>query len=132
MQIKVKESHKKNEAIETIPDLLYAKGYTPMEASDNERIIAYILLSTGIETPSNISVVATYYYKDGQFSTEVLIGDCEKVCTENGSPKDLYCTFIGNDPGINNMSVEMAKGMLSAAEKAAKLYIKALNQIKQV
>lgn len=123
MRITVREN-RKSESWDEIADLLRKRGYTPAE--DTDGLCAYLSLKTGIDTPEEVTVVATYY-DNGEFNTEVVAGSYGWN-VKQGHANDLAYTYISNE--VQEVSAERAEQCLRSAEKAANLYVRALQEVK--
>lgn len=123
MRITVREN-RKSESWDEIADLLRKRGYTPAE--DTDGLCAYLSLKTGIDTPEEVTVVAKYY-DNGEFDTEVVAGTYGWN-VKQGHANDLAYTYISNE--VQDVDVKRAGQCLRSAEKAAGLYVRALQEIK--
>lgn len=120
-QVKIKLVEK-NEGHWIYP-LLEAFGYTISNKSSDKTLVALKNKDTGVDTPSGITLTATFYWETEGLSTEVYarryvnLGDA-------GIP-DIFYTFIGKDAsdGVNE---NIARRMLADLDEAAALYAKAL------
>lgn len=103
--------------------LLEAFGYAISNKSSDKTLVALKNKDTGVDTPSGITLTATFYWETEGLSTEVYarryvnLGDA-------GIP-DIFYTFIGKDAsdGVNE---NIARSMLVDLDEAATLYVKAL------
>jgi len=108
-------------------ELFMEREYDPSD--DTDCLCAYRDIPTGLQqAPNYVSVIAKFH-DDGSFIVEVSAGSYEHT-TRDGSVGDMFYTFISNE--TDNVSVGVAAMMLTRAEEAAKLYVEALNRIKQV
>lgn len=119
MRITIREN-RKSESWDEIADLLRKRGYTPAEDTDD--LCAYLSLKTGIDTPEEVTIIARYYEDGAELATEVVAG------SYGTSDNDLYSTFIASEE--RGVDVNRARQCLRSAEKAAGLYVRALQEIK--
>jgi hypothetical protein len=119
MKITVREN-RKSESWGEIADLLRGRGYTPDDES--KTLCAYLSLKTGIDTPEEVTVIARYYEDGAELDTEVVAG------SYGTSDNDLYSTFIASEE--RGVDAKQAQQCLRNAEKAAGLYVRALQEIK--
>lgn len=119
MRITVREN-RKSESWSEIADLLRGRGYTPDDES--KTLCAYFSLKTGIDMPDEVTVIARYYEDGAELATEVVAG------SYGTSDNDLYSTFIVSEE--RGVDVSRARQCLRNAEKAAGLYVRALQEIK--
>lgn len=103
--------------------LLEAFGYTISNKSSDKTLVALKNKDTGVDTPSGITLTATFYWETEGLSTEVYarryvnLGDA-------GIP-DIFYTFIGKDAS-DGANENIARSMLVNLDEAATLYVKAL------
>ena len=103
--------------------LLNAFGYTISNKSSDKKLVALKNKATGVDTPSGITLTATFYWETEGLSTEVYAR--RYVNLGNASIPDIFYTFIGKDAsdGVNENT---ARSMLVDLDEAATLYAKAL------
>lgn len=122
--IRLHESKKQEDsAYESIADVFRDLGYSVAEESDDNRLICYLDLATGLDTPKYASVIARYNIKSSDLLVEVAAGAYGRT-TEDGSIKDMFYTFIGTE--LEHSTFDQVKKACKDAEKAANFYIKAL------
>lgn len=103
--------------------LLEAFGYTISNKSSDKTLVALKNKDTGVDTPSGITLTATFYWETEGLSTEVYarryvnLGDA-------GIP-DIFYTFIGKDAS-DGANENIVRSMLVNLDEAATLYVKAL------
>lgn len=119
MKIKMIE---KNES-HWIYSLLEGFGYTISNKSSDKKLVALKNKDTGVDTPSGITLTATFYWETEGLSTEVYAR--RYVNLGDASIPDIFYTFIGKDAsdGVNENA---ARSMLVDLDEAATLYAKAL------
>lgn len=128
MKIRLHESVRYGEMV----TLLRGKGYViddRPEYADEDKVVAYKEFSTGlsVNSPQKVTVFAKFYTDGSELAMEVLGGPYKDAVQADGFPKDLYSTFIiGESVCANKL---LAEEHVEAAERAAKLYIKALDEI---
>lgn len=103
--------------------LLNAFGYTISNKSSDKKLVALKNKDTGADTPSGITLTATFYWETEGLSTEVYAR--RYVNLGDASIPDIFYTFIGKDAsdGVNE---NIARSMLVNLDEAATLYVKAL------
>lgn len=119
MKIKMIE---KNES-HWIYTLLEGFGYTISNKSSDKKLVALKNKDTGVDTPSGITLTATFYWETEGLSTEVYAR--RYVNLGDASIPDIFYTFIGKDAsdGVNE---NIARGMLANLDRASTLYAQAL------
>lgn len=119
MKIKMLE---KNES-HWIYSLLEGFGYTISNKSSDKKLVALKNKDTGVDTPSGITLTATFYWETEGLSTEVYAG--RYVNLGDATIPDIFYTFIGKDAsdGVNE---NIARGMLANLDRASTLYAQAL------
>lgn len=119
MKIKMIE---KNES-HWIYSLLEGFGYTISNKSSDKKLVALKNKDTGVDTPSGITLTATFYWETEGLSTEVYAR--RYVNLGDASIPDIFYTFIGKDAsdGVNE---NIARGMLANLDRASTLYAQAL------
>lgn len=103
--------------------LLEGFGYTISKKSSDKKLVALKSKDTGVNTPSGITLTATFYWETEGLVTEVYAR--RYVNLGDASVPDIFYTFIGKDAsdGVNE---NVARGMLANLDEAATLYAKAL------
>lgn len=103
--------------------LLDAFGFTISNKSSDKNLVALKNKDTGVDTPSGITLTATFYWETEGLSTEVYAR--RYVNLGDASIPDIFYTFIGKDAsgGVNE---NIARSMLVDLDEAATLYAKAL------
>ena len=103
--------------------LLEGFGYTISKKSSDKKLVALKSKDTGVNTPSGITLTATFYWETEGLVTEVYAR--RYVNLGEASVPDIFYTFIGKDAsdGVNE---NVARGMLANLDEAATLYAKAL------
>lgn len=103
--------------------ILEAFGYTISNKSSDKTLVALKNKDTGVDTPSGITLTATFYWETEGLSTEVY--SRRYVNLGDASIPDIFYTFIGKDvsDGVNE---NIARSMLVNLDEAATLYVKAL------
>lgn len=103
--------------------LLEAFGYTISNKSSDKTLVALKNKDTGVDTPSGITLTATFYWETEGLSTEVYAR--RYVNLGDASIPDIFYTFIGKDAsdGVNE---NIARRMLADLDEAATLYATAL------
>lgn len=119
MKIKMLE---KNES-HWIYSLLEGFGYTISNKSSDKKLVALKNKDTGVDTPSGITLTATFYWETEGLSTEVYAR--RYVNLGDATIPDIFYTFIGKDAsdGVNE---NIARGMLANLDRASTLYAQAL------
>lgn len=103
--------------------LLEEFGYTISNKSSDKNLVALKNKDTGVDTPSGITLTATFYWETEGLSTEVYAR--RYVNLGDANVPDIFYTFIGKDAsdGVNE---NIARSMLEDLDEAATLYAKAL------
>lgn len=103
--------------------LLEEFGYTISNKSSDKKLVALKNKDTGVDTPSGITLTATFYWETEGLSTEVYAR--RYVNLGDANVPDIFYTFIGKDAsdGVNE---NIARSMLEDLDEAATLYAKAL------
>ena len=106
-----------------IYSLLEGFGYTISNKSSDKKLVALKNKDTGVDTPSGITLTATFYWETEGLSTEVYAR--RYVNLGDANIPDIFYTFIGKDAstGVNENT---ARSMLVDLDEAATLYAKAL------
>lgn len=122
MKINMIKKNEKNEGHWIYP-MLEAFGYTISNKSTDEKLVALKTKFTGVDTPSGITLTATFYWKTEGMLTEVYAR--RYVTLGAANIPDIFYTFIGKDAsgGVNE---NIARGMLVNLERASTLYAQAL------
>lgn len=103
--------------------LLEEFGYTISNRSSDKTLVALKNKDTGVDTPSGITLTATFYWETEGLSTEVYAR--RYVNLGDSSIPDIFYTFIGKDAS-NGVNENIARSMLVDLDEAATLYVKAL------
>lgn len=121
-------SHFKNESVSWVDfaDTLRDYGYSPADDANDDKLVAYMEMPTGVSTPSTITIIVGFYEDSGEISVEVASESYARAVA-NGSIKDIFYTFLAYNGIVR--TVEDVRKVLEAAEKSANLYIEALKVI---
>lgn len=103
--------------------LLEGFDYTISNKSSDKKLVALKNKDTGVDTPSGITLTATFYWETEGLSTEVYAR--RYVNLGDATIPDIFYTFIGKDAsdGVNE---NIARGMLANLDRASTLYAQAL------
>lgn len=103
--------------------LLEGFGYTISNKSSDKKLVALKSKDTGVDTPSGITLTATFYWETEGLLTEVYARRYANL--GDARIPDIFYTFIGKDAsdGVNE---NIARGMLANLDRASTLYAQAL------
>lgn len=104
--------------------LLKSFDYQISPKSTEERLVATRTRATGLVVPSDVTVVAHFYWDTDGLSLE--LATCPPSSLDaHGDVRDLYYTFIGRDAsdGVNE---NIARHMFLQLEEATGHYFQAL------
>lgn len=121
-------AHFKNESVSWIDfaDTLREYGYSPADDANDDKLVAYLEMPTGVSTPDTITIIVGFYEDSSEISVEVASESYARAVA-NGSIKDIFYTFLAYNGTVR--TVEDVRKVLEAAEKSANLYIEALKTI---
>lgn len=122
MKIKMLEKNEEH----WVYSLLETFEYTISNKSSDKKLVALKSKDTGVDTPSGITLAATFYWETEGLYTEVFARRNVKVGDAN--IPDIFYTFISKDAS-NGVNENIARSMLVDLDEAAALYTKALRVV---